>query len=35
MGDASKAKNKLGWKPKITLEELVSEMVKAEKNSEN
>tara|TARA_B100000886_G_scaffold335824_1_gene293541 strand:+ start:44156 stop:45220 length:1065 start_codon:yes stop_codon:yes gene_type:complete len=35
LGDASKAKNKLGWKPKITLEELVSEMVIAEKNSEN
>ena len=28
LGDASKAKSKLGWEPKITLEELVSEMIK-------
>ena len=28
LGDASKAKNKLGWTPKITFEELVSEMVR-------
>lgn len=27
LGDASKAKQKLGWEPKITLEELVNEMV--------
>ena len=27
IGDASKAKNKLGWKPKISFEELVTEMV--------
>ena len=27
LGDASKAKNKLGWKPTISLEELVSEMI--------
>ena len=31
MGDASKAKKKLGWKPKISLEMLISEMVAAEK----
>ncbi len=28
LGDASKAKSKLGWEPKISLEELVSEMIK-------
>ena len=28
LGDASKAKNKLGWQPKITFDELVKEMVK-------
>ncbi len=27
LGDSSKAREKLGWKPKITLEELVSEMI--------
>ena len=27
LGDASKAKEKLGWVPKITFPELVSEMV--------
>ena len=31
MGDASKANIKLGWKPKINLEELVSEMIKNDK----
>ena len=30
LGDASKAKAKLGWTPKITLAELVSEMVEAD-----
>ena len=30
MGDATKAKRILGWEPKITLEELVNEMVKSE-----
>jgi GDPmannose 4,6-dehydratase len=29
IGDASKAKNKLGWEPKITFKGLVSEMVRA------
>lgn len=28
LGDPSKAKNKLGWSPKITFDELVSEMVR-------
>jgi GDPmannose 4,6-dehydratase len=28
LGDASKAKQKLGWVPKITFEELVSEMMR-------
>ena len=28
LGDASKAKNKLGWQPKITFDELVKEMVR-------
>ena len=27
IGDASKAKNKLGWEPKITIEELIEEMM--------
>jgi GDPmannose 4,6-dehydratase len=27
IGDASKAREKLGWKPKTTLAQLVSEMV--------
>ncbi len=31
MGDASKAEKKLGWKPRISLEMLISEMVAAEK----
>ena len=30
VGDASKAKAKLGWEPKITVEELVKEMVAAD-----
>ena len=30
LGDASKAKHKLGWTPKITFEELVNEMVSAD-----
>jgi GDPmannose 4,6-dehydratase len=30
IGDASKAKEKLGWKPEYTLEMLISEMVKAD-----
>lgn len=30
IGDASKADSKLGWKPKITVEELCEEMVKAD-----
>lgn len=30
MGDASRAKTKLGWQPKISFEELVSEMVEAD-----
>jgi GDP-D-mannose dehydratase len=28
LGDASKAQQKLGWTPKITFKELVSEMVR-------
>ena len=35
LGDATKAKNILNWEPKITLEELVSEMVDSEMNSLN
>ena len=31
LGDPSKAKNKLGWTPKISLEELISEMVDEDK----
>ena len=27
LGDASKAKNQLGWEPKVSFEELVKEMV--------
>jgi GDPmannose 4,6-dehydratase len=30
IGDASKAKNKLGWEPKYTLAEMVTEMVAAD-----
>lgn len=32
LGDATKAKTKLGWAPKITFKELVSEMVRADLN---
>lgn len=32
LGDASKAKTRLGWAPKITFKELVSEMVRADLN---
>ena len=28
LGDSSKAKNELGWEPKVTLEELISQMIK-------
>ena len=31
LGDASKAKEKLGWTPQVTLEELVAEMIDADK----
>ena len=30
IGDASKAKKKLGWEPEITLEELVEDMMKSD-----
>jgi GDP-D-mannose dehydratase len=30
LGDPSKGKDKLGWKPKITFRELVAEMVRAD-----
>jgi len=33
LGDASKARDKLGWTPKITFEELVSEMVSSDLRS--
>lgn len=33
LGDASKAKNKLGWQPKITFDELVKEMVREDLKS--
>lgn len=33
LGDATKAKEKLGWSPKITFNELVSEMVRSDRNS--
>ncbi len=32
LGDASKAKNVLGWSPKITLEDLISEMIENDLN---
>ncbi len=35
LGDASKAKKKLGWKPKITFESLVKEMVEEDLKSIN
>ena len=31
LGDASKAKKMLGWKPKITLEEMIKEMINYDK----
>ena len=33
LGDATKAKQKLGWTPKISFEQLVSEMVRADLNA--
>jgi GDPmannose 4,6-dehydratase len=33
LGDASKAKAKLGWQPRTTFQELVSEMVREDLNS--
>ena len=33
LGDPSKAKEKLGWEPKITFEEMVHEMVAADLNT--
>jgi GDPmannose 4,6-dehydratase len=30
LGDASKAREKLGWSPKVTFEQLVDEMVDAD-----
>ena len=33
MGDATKAKKKLGWSPAITLEQLVNEMIEEDLNS--
>jgi GDPmannose 4,6-dehydratase len=30
LGDATKAKQKLGWTPKISFEQLVSEMVRSD-----
>ncbi|MBS1189832.1 MAG: GDP-mannose 4,6-dehydratase [Rhodocyclaceae bacterium] len=33
LGDASKAREKLGWTPKITFDELVAEMVRADMNA--
>ena len=30
LGDATKAKEKLGWEPKITLEELIADMIKVD-----
>ena len=30
LGDPTKAKNKLGWVPKVTLEQLVKEMMAAD-----
>jgi GDPmannose 4,6-dehydratase len=33
LGDATKARQKLGWVPKITFQELVSDMVRADLNS--
>ena len=33
LGDPTKANEKLGWKPKVTFEELVSEMVREDLKS--
>jgi GDPmannose 4,6-dehydratase len=33
LGDPSKAKNKLGWEPRITFEEMVEEMVQSDLNN--
>ena len=33
LGDASKAKDKLGWSPKISFDELVTEMVREDLKS--
>jgi GDPmannose 4,6-dehydratase len=33
LGDATKARQKLGWTPKITFNELVAEMVRADLKS--
>jgi GDPmannose 4,6-dehydratase len=30
LGDASKARRKLGWKPKVTFKQLVAEMMRAD-----
>ena len=30
LGDATKAREKLGWKPKVTFDELVQEMVESD-----
>lgn len=35
LGDAAKARQKLGWKPRITFQELVSEMVEADLKEAN
>ena len=32
VGDASKAKKKLGWEPKISLEKMINEMVQEDLN---
>ena len=32
LGDPTKAKEKLGWEPKITFEEMVSEMMESDIN---
>ena len=31
LGDSSKAKNELGWRPNKTLEQLISEMIKSDR----
>ena len=30
MGDVNKAQKELGWKPKVTIDELISEMVESD-----